>query len=100
MVGNIKKAGRGSSINWKNDDPFSEELVSLFMESLESNPLSFDFLLIDEFQDMLDDNDSFLIAFDSILKGGLERGRFAFFGDFDNQSLYHPYVSKDNVIVF
>ena len=98
MVGNIKKAGRGSSINWKNDDPFSEELVSLFMESLESNPLSFDFLLIDEFQDMLDDNDSFLIAFDSILKGGLERGRFAFFGDFDNQSLYHPYVSKDNVI--
>lgn len=98
MVNNIKKSGLESKIDWANDNPFSESLVSLFIESLEKNPLCFDFLVIDEFQDMLDENDCFLAAFDSILGGGLERGRFAFFGDFDNQSLYHPYVSKDDAV--
>lgn len=97
MISNIKKANLLSQVNWANNNPFSESLFTAFMHSLEEYPISFDFIVIDEFQDLFDEKECFLVALDSILEKGLERGRFAFFGDFDHQSLYHPSISLESV---
>ena len=47
---------------------------------------SFDFLLIDEAQDLL--TNPFLDVFDLLLEGGLVGGRWAMFGDFERQAIY------------
>ena len=99
MSKNIKKAGLENRVNWENDDPFSPELFEVFFDSLALCPISFDSLIVDELQDLLDDQDNFFLALDSVLSGGLERGKFSFFGDFDNQSIYHPFISQDEALV-
>jgi Cdc6-like AAA superfamily ATPase len=50
----------------------------------ESN--KFDILIIDEAQDLISSN--YLEVFDSLLKGGISRGSWIFFGDFSNQAIY------------
>ena len=46
----------------------------------------YDHLIIDESQDLI--NETNLLVFDHILKGGLEKGRWSLFGDFEKQNLY------------
>jgi len=46
----------------------------------------FDFLVIDEGQDLISPN--YLEVFDSILKGGINNGKWVIFGDFSNQAIY------------
>jgi hypothetical protein len=98
VVENIKKAGLLSQIDWSNKDPFNVSLMNLFFRSLEISSLSFNYLIVDEFQDFLDENDNCLLAFDYILVQGLCRGHYTFLGDFENQSLYHPFISEDEAV--
>ena len=56
------------------------------MEALDVNPLSYDKIVIDEAQDILG-TDAFDVL-DNVLKGGLERGKWAIFGDFTRQAIY------------
>lgn len=46
----------------------------------------FDYLIIDESQDLI--NETNLLVFDHIISGGLEKGKWSFFGDFEKQNLY------------
>lgn len=94
IFSNIKKAELSYKIDWSNSNPLNEQIFNLFFESLKKCPLSFDFLIVDELQDLLDEKKNCLLALDSILNGGLGRGHFAFFGDFDNQSIYNPYLTE------
>jgi DNA polymerase III delta prime subunit len=65
---------------------WSHELPNKVIESLlESGPL-FDFLVIDEVQDLT--QDIYLDIFDLLVEGGLARGRVLFFGDFEGQSIF------------
>lgn len=57
-----------------------------FLLALKDNPLQFDYLIIDEAQDVL--CEEFIPVFDAILKGGLKNGHFSIFGDFQNQGIY------------
>ena len=47
---------------------------------------SYDMLVIDEAQDLLEDD--YLDVFELLLNGGLAGGRWAFFGDFERQAIY------------
>lgn len=55
---------------------------------LEDNrgPFSFDEIIVDEMQDILREN--YLDFLDLSLKGGLNAGRWRFFGDFEKQAIY------------
>ncbi len=52
-----------------------------------------DFLIIDEAQDLI--TPYYLEVFNTILKGGIKKGKWVMFGDFSNQGIYlnDPYVS-------
>jgi len=64
-----------------------DELAYQAGELFESNDLEkFDYLIIDEAQDVL--SDSLLLFFDIILKNGLDKGKWAIFGDFDYQDIF------------
>ena len=53
----------------------------------------FDYLVVDEAQNLCDE--TFLVLMDRLLKGGLADGYWAMFGDFANQDLVSPSISKD-----
>jgi len=67
---------------------FSEELPFEFLLKNENldEVNKFDFLIIDEAQDLL--SSYYLEVFDHVLKGGLKHGKWVFFGDFLNQGIY------------
>ncbi|WP_019991385.1 nuclease-related domain-containing DEAD/DEAH box helicase [Rudanella lutea] len=69
-------------------DFFSEVLPLEFLihsESISENNL-FDYIIIDEAQDLLTEN--YLDVIDSMLKGGLRNGAWCCFGDFTGQAIY------------
>lgn len=67
---------------------FSETLPLEFLMHTEELPESsrFDYLIIDEAQDLLTEN--YLDALDAMLKGGLKNGSWCCFGDFTRQAIY------------
>jgi hypothetical protein len=83
----------GSELNLPIDDAdldnyYSEILPLDFLLRNEkiSEDEKFDFLIIDEAQDLITPN--YLEVFSSFLKGGIAGGNWAFFGDFTNQAIY------------
>lgn len=73
----------GKSDFWNRELP--EECVSkLTAPGMPSGFL--DLLVLDEAQDLF--IDAYLDIFDLLLKGGLERGRWRFFGDFERQDIF------------
>ena len=58
------------------------------LQELEGRPAVFDYLVIDEAQNLCDD--VFLRLLDKLLKGGLAHGRWTMFGDFTNQNIVTP----------
>lgn len=67
---------------FENDLPLEFLLVQDDKEEKEK----FDFLIVDESQDLMKPN--YMEVFDSILKKGINKGRWVMFGDFSNQLLY------------
>lgn len=78
------------------DDFYKKELPLLALEALDVNPLNYDKIIIDEAQDILG-TDAFDVL-DNVLKGGLERGKWAIFGDFTRQAIYQRTELVNNSI--
>lgn len=78
------------------DEFYKKELPLLALEALDLSPVSYDKIVIDEAQDILG-TDSFEVL-DSVLKGGLERGKWAIFGDFTRQAIYQNADKVDDMI--
>ena len=74
---------------------YQDTLPSLALEIIERDGVSFDKIVIDEAQDLLKEN--FLLVIDSMLNGGLKKGKWFFFGDFDYQTIYNRESSYDLV---
>ena len=55
----------------------------------------YDYLIVDEAQNLCDEDKVFLRLMDKLLKGGLTKGRFTMFGDFKNQNILF-YSSSDD----
>ena len=73
---------RGDLVNgWRG---FVDETLA----DLEGKPPIFDYLIVDEAQNLCDV--VFLKLMDQLLKGGLVNGRWAMFGDFVNQNIVTP----------
>lgn len=68
---------------------WSEELPNMAIDKLltgASNFGAYDFLIVDEAQDLLTDH--LLDVLELVTAGGLAAGRWAFFGDFERQAIY------------
>jgi hypothetical protein len=67
---------------------FSEGLPLEYLLQIEnvSEDDKLDFLILDEAQDL--STPAYLEVFDEMLKGGLEDGKWIFFGDFNRQAIY------------
>lgn len=71
------------------DTTFWLSVPSLVQDYFFHNPHhKFDMLILDEAQDILG-NDEWFSAFDHLLEGGLEGGKYVFLGDFENQLLFN-----------
>lgn len=65
---------------------YQEELPNIALDALNLNPIYYDRVIIDEAQDIIGTPAFFVI--DEVLKRGLERGKWIFFGDFTRQAIY------------
>ena len=77
---------QGSPSTPKMHNYFWEELPLLAQEVLSKRGLLFDKVVIDEAQDLI--NTEYLNVIDLIIKGGISRGKWSLFGDFEMQAIY------------
>jgi len=75
---------------------YKKELPLLAMDALDNLNIKYDKIVIDEAQDILG-NDAFEVL-DFVLKGGLERGSWALFGDFTRQAIFQSTYSANEMI--
>lgn len=73
---------------------YREELPCLFLEIMEKENILFDRIIIDESQDLA--NDSYLDIMDMLLKNGLRNGKWAFFGDYEIQTIFYKNITFEN----
>lgn len=76
------------ALKWGDLDNGWMDFVENTLKELEGKPAVFDYLVIDEAQNLYDD--VFLRLLDKLLKGGLAHGRWTMFGDFVNQNIVTP----------
>jgi hypothetical protein len=81
------------------DDPafWNRDLPELCVSKLTAPgmPSGFlDLLVLDEAQDLF--IDAYLDIFDLLLKGGLKKGRWRFFGDFERQDIFGDFKCRDS----
>lgn len=78
------------------NDYFSNALPRALISEGLLKDTSFDRIIIDEAQDLI--TNEYLAVFDCILKGGLDRGKWSFFGDFARQAIYQHGSSKEQIL--
>lgn len=75
-----------SSTENLSDNYFSTELPFKYLIENEDSYKEYDVLIIDEAQDLM--TELYIEVLNSILKGGIDSGKWIFFGDFNNQSIF------------
>lgn len=75
---------------------FSHELPRSLIKRDSLRSISFDRIIIDEAQDLI--YEDYLSVFDSIVKNGLDRGRWNFFGDFTRQAIFQRRMSDEEIL--
>ena len=76
------------ALKWGDLDNGWNGFVEDTLQEMEGKPAVFDYLVIDEAQNLCDE--VFLRLLDNLLKGGLAHGRWTMFGDFTNQNIFTP----------
>ena len=73
--------------NGDKTDFYRNVLPTLALEVLETHPIKFETIIIDEAQDLFFQN--YIKVIDKLLDGGLYEGNWYFFGDFSYQTIYN-----------
>lgn len=76
---------------------YRKELPLLVQEALNKQGCLFDKVVIDEAQDLI--NTDYLNVIDLIVKGGLYRGKWSMFGDFEMQAIYDSTNTPEDMIL-
>jgi hypothetical protein len=74
---------------------YREEMPLIALEALEKNDIQFDKIVVDEAQDLIVSD--YLEIMDLVLKGGITRGKWSMFGDFEMQAIYSNSVSSEDM---
>lgn len=70
---------------------YDDELPILALEAIEKEKVKFSKIVLDEAQDLMKLN--YLLVLDALLEGGLKKGKWFFFGDFDYQTINNREIS-------
>jgi len=71
---------------WEEPNFYDQILPCLTLDALKITPLGFDEIYIDEAQDIF--NLYYFSVIDALLSGGIRRGRWIMFADFENQNIF------------
>ena len=94
QLAGIKVPPNSTQTYW--DIEFPEKLEERLTDPKFSEVAAFDYVVLDEAQDILARPSHYEYLF-RFLKGGFEEGRFAFFGDFDNQVIAERDIMQKNL---
>ena len=75
---------------------YKKELPLLALDAITIEGVKFDKIVIDEAQDLM--TDEYLMVIDALLNGGLKKGEWFFFGDFDFQTINNREISGEKVV--
>ncbi len=75
---------------------YRKELPLLALDAIALEGVKFDKIVLDEAQDLM--SEEYLMVLDSLLEGGLKKGSWFFFGDFDFQTIYNHDISGTKVM--
>ena len=85
-------------VNTHDTDFFSKEVPSLATKIYEKNiEKKFDKLIIDEGQDLI--TEEYLNLFDSMLIGGLAKGNWEIYGDFEQQAIFSKFSKQEMFVL-
>ena len=85
-------------VNTHDTDFFSKEVPSLAAKIYEKNiEEKFDKLIIDEGQDLI--TEEYLNLFDSMLIGGLAKGTWEIYGDFEQQAIFSKFSKQEMFVL-
>ena len=83
----------GSDLGYYYEHELPEKVVE---KILDSGFYEFDELVVDEAQDLI--KSTYMDVFDLIIKKGIERGNWTFFGDFTKQAIYAGDISGEGML--
>ena len=91
----------GNRINIPSDDYeknlfYTETLPLMAADTLLSNPMEFDEIVVDEAQDLIEEK--YIDIFDLLIKKGFDLGRWKFFGDFSRQAIYNDKMDGQEML--
>lgn len=75
---------------------YKKELPMLALDAITIEGVKFDKIVLDEAQDLM--TDEYLMVIDLLLEGGLKKGEWFFFGDYDFQTINNREISGDKVV--
>lgn len=75
---------------------YKETLPILAIEAIELEGVKFNKIVLDEAQDLM--TEGYLLVIDALICGGLKRGEWFFFGDFDYQTIFNRGISNEKVL--
>jgi superfamily II DNA or RNA helicase len=73
---------------------YKQDLPIMVMEKIDECGVYFDKIIVDEAQDLL--IPEYLDVMDYLLKNGIDRGRWSFYGDFEMQNIFNSYGVKND----
>lgn len=77
-------------------DFYKRQLPEYALEAIAIDGVKFDKIIIDEAQDLM--TPEYLLVVDALLNGGLKKGEWYFFGDFDYQTIYNRGISDRRAV--
>ncbi len=75
---------------------YKKKLPEYALDAIILEGIKFDKIILDEAQDLM--TPEYLLVLDSFLEGGLKRGEWYFFGDFDYQTIYNRGITDGHVV--
>ena len=75
---------------------YKKELPLYALDAMPMEGVKFDKIVIDEAQDLM--TDEYLIVLDALLEGGLKKGQWFFFGDFDFQKINNKEITGEKAV--
>ena len=75
---------------------YKKELPLIALDAITIEGVKFDKIVLDEAQDLM--TDEYLMVIDLLLEGGLKKGEWFFFGDYDFQTIYNREISGEKVV--
>ncbi len=75
---------------------YKKKLPEYALDAITLEGVKFDKIILDEAQDLM--TPEYLLVIDSLLSGGLKKGEWYFFGDFDYQTIYNCGITDNRTV--